>query len=150
MDADTSDDVDDDAKLLLSPSRAMFSTAFWTLATSELEGAFRRGLMLRSPSSMNLTAWGSSMRRSESSTSSMSMRRCWKALPYSEKGSSLKFLRLAGLKETRERTCVIFLSRRDCERRRAHMLDHWMRSAMKFHTDDDGDDNDELYMYMID
>lgn len=62
----------------------------------------------------------------------------------------MKFLRLAGLKETRERTCVIFLSRRDCERRRAHMLDHWMRSAMKFHTDDDGDDNDELYMYMID
>jgi hypothetical protein len=50
------------------------------------------------------------------------MRRCLKGLPYSEKGSSLKFLRLAGLKETRERTCVIFLSRRDCERRRAHRL----------------------------
>lgn len=76
VDADTSDDVDDDAKLLLSLSRAMFSTAFCMLATSELDGAFRRGLMLRSPSSMNLTAWGSSMRRSESSTSSMSMRRC--------------------------------------------------------------------------
>lgn len=70
----------------------------------------------------------------------------------------MEFLRLAGLKETSERTCVIFLSRRDCERRRAHMLVLLMMSAMIFYInggdggddggDDDGDDDGELYMLL--
>lgn len=67
-------------------------------------------------------------------------------MPYSEKGSSLKFLRLAGLKETSERTCVIFFSKRDCERRRAHML-LLNDVSIDVYIDGDGDINSEFYMH---
>lgn len=61
-------------------------------------------LTLLRPPAINLTAFGNSTRMSVSSTSSISMTRCWYSFPYSDHGSSLKFLRESGGNPYSDRT----------------------------------------------